>query len=85
MGNVGGLYYNGLGVDKDYTQAMTWNRKAADAGDSRAMYWIGVLYDYGLGVDTNLVEAASWYRKAAAGGNEDAKQWVATHGGNSGN
>jgi TPR repeat protein len=38
-------YYNGNGVTKDYTEAMRWFRKAADQGNARAQYNIGVLYD----------------------------------------
>jgi TPR repeat protein len=30
--NLGDMYYDGHGVPKDYTQALSWYRKAADAG-----------------------------------------------------
>jgi TPR repeat protein len=60
-------------VDRDYGEAMTWYRKAADAGNATAMYNIGVLYENGFGVQMDSDKAVEWYKKAAAGNSEDAK------------
>jgi uncharacterized protein len=34
--NIGRLYDNGWGVEKDYTKALAWYQKAADEGDEDA-------------------------------------------------
>jgi hypothetical protein len=46
-------------VPRDYVQAMTWYRKAADAGDANAMYNIAILYESGLGVAKDAAQAAA--------------------------
>ena len=43
-------YANGLGVPKDYAQAATWYRKAADRGAAYSQNELGYLYQKGLGV-----------------------------------
>ena len=48
--------------------AMQKFRSAADAGNYKAMYHIGVLYEKGEGVSCSLPKAIQWYRRAAAGG-----------------
>jgi TPR repeat protein len=48
-----------------YAEAMAWYRKAADAGNARALSNIGTLFDEGSGVAEDDVEAVAWYRKAA--------------------
>ena len=40
-------------------------RQAAERGDVRAQYVLGVLYDYGYDVQKNDLEAAKWFRRAA--------------------
>ena len=57
----------------DYTTALEELEPAADAGDPRAQYYLGVLYDHGEGVVRNYVTATVWYEKAAAQGNRDAQ------------
>ena len=36
MYNLGRIYEAGIGVQEDRVQAVTWYRKAAEAGDDRA-------------------------------------------------
>lgn len=36
--NLGGMYFNGRGVDQSYPEAVKWYRKAADQGHSSAQY-----------------------------------------------
>jgi len=60
-------------VDRDYAEAMTWYRKAADKGNATAMYNVGVLYENGFGVHMDTDKAIEWYKKAAADNSEDAK------------
>lgn len=63
--DLGAMYHNGKGVNRDYVEALKWYLKAAESGYSNAQYNLGVLYRNGFGVPRNDVEAVSWYRKAA--------------------
>ena len=40
-------------------------RLAADQGDAKAQYSLGVMYDQGEGVPQDYAEAVKWYRLAA--------------------
>jgi TPR repeat protein len=44
------MYANGQGVAQDYKEAVNWYRKAAEQGDERAQYNLGVMYAIGQGV-----------------------------------
>jgi hypothetical protein len=60
------LYAKGEGgVTQDYAIAAKWFRAAADKGNARAQYDLGVLYERGRGVPVDFAAAAEWYRKAA--------------------
>ena len=67
------MYANGQGVPQSYAEAMTWHRKAADLGDAKAQFSVGVMYFKGLGVPQNYAEAAKWYRRAADQGDPTAQ------------
>jgi TPR repeat protein len=62
--NIGGMYYNGLGVTKDYSQALSWFQKAAAQGNADAENSIGSMYSFGVGVPQDYSEALKWYQKA---------------------
>jgi TPR repeat protein len=47
-------------------------KKAAERGDSRAMFHLGEMYSDGKVVQENFVEAAKWYRRGADAGYPDA-------------
>jgi hypothetical protein len=49
-----------------------WLQKAADAGDTVAMYSLGWLYEHGQGVAPGDAQAFAWYRKAADAGHSGA-------------
>ena len=66
--NLGGMYYNGQGVRKDYAQAIQWYRKAAEQGIAQAQYNLGVMYANGLGVRQNYKIAKEWFGKACDNG-----------------
>jgi TPR repeat protein len=60
-------------LSKDEVQALSWYRKAADAGDAEGMNRLGLMYEHGRGgltADKKL--AVGWYRKAAAAGDPHA-------------
>lgn len=75
--NLGYLYSNGLGVEANQIEAVSWFRKAAEKGDTAAQFNLANAYEYGIGVTQNLDEALNWYKKAADQGDEDAKKRLA--------
>ena len=64
---VGGMNEGGLGVPKDYTEAMNWYGKAAAQGYAMAQISLGGMYDGGQGVprgvgrSTNLPKSRSYW------------------------
>jgi len=61
----GGLFAQGLGVEKDEAEAAKWARKSADQGLGAGQFGLGTMYAHGRGVPKSEREAATWYRKAA--------------------
>lgn len=57
----------------NYAEALSWYRKAADQGNVRAQYNLGVMYDHGDGVEQDYAEAVNWFRKAADQGHARAQ------------
>ena len=70
--SIGHIYRYGEGVEQDYTKALEWYNKAANAGNAVAMNNIGYMYDYGKGVEQDYTKALEWYNKAANAGNDTA-------------
>ena len=66
------MYRQGTGVSQDNKKAFELYKKAAEQGNSYAIYKIGIFYDRGWGVEENPQLAFEWYKKAADAGNEDA-------------
>ncbi|MHB9147215.1 MAG: patatin-like phospholipase family protein [Candidatus Amoebophilus sp.] len=66
--NLGKMYYNGWGVDKNYQEAVEWFQKAANQGLAWAQYQLGYMYEYPKGLLQNYKEAAKWYQAAAKQG-----------------
>ena len=66
-------YDNGQGVPQDYSQALSWYRKAAEQGHPGAQTNLGILYYKGNGVKQDFVEAEKWFNIASTVGYEDAK------------
>ncbi|MFQ5949031.1 MAG: tetratricopeptide repeat protein, partial [Acidimicrobiia bacterium] len=56
-------------VPTTYGDAMRWYGEAAEAGDAKAQFFLGLIYEEGLNdLPRNLAKAAEWYRKAARQG-----------------
>ena len=72
--NLGVMYENGRGVEKDEAEAVKWYRKAAEQESAVAQFYLGVMYANGRGVAKDEEEAVKWYRKAAANGFDPAKK-----------
>ena len=56
-GIVGILYYNGQGVEQNYTEASKYYKLACDNGIYLGCNSLGFLYAYGQGVRQNYKEA----------------------------
>ena len=71
--NLGSIYDQGLGVNKDPAQAVRWFRKAADTGNRDAIFQLATMYEQGRGVPQDPKLALDWYRKAALLGDGDSQ------------
>ena len=68
------MYHNGQGVPQDYEEAAKWYRLAAEQGNARAQFNLGVMYENGEGVAQDLIRAHMWWNIAAANGDDDARE-----------
>jgi len=68
------MYHCGYNLDKNYSTAVEWFRKAAKQGHACSQYHIGVMYHCGYSMDENHSIALEWYRKAAEQGHTEAKE-----------
>jgi TPR repeat protein len=66
--NVGLMFEQGIGVEKDEKEAIVWYGKAAEQGNVLAQYNLAVLYENGRGTAVDFAQANEWYRKASAQG-----------------
>ncbi len=63
--------YFGRGCSVDYSQALYWYHKAADAGNMYSKNSIGICYLNGNGVPKNEEQAVSWFKQASESGNPE--------------
>jgi TPR repeat protein len=73
MLDLGDNYYEGIGVNQSFTEAVKWYRKAAEMGNADAQCELGDCYSDGHGIEKNDHEAACWYFKSARQGNATAQ------------
>lgn len=66
--NIGYMYANGWGVQRDLVGAVNWYRKAAEQGLEIAQHHLGIAYINGNGIERDDAEAARWFRRAAEQG-----------------
>lgn len=71
------IYRYGIGVPKDFKQALAWQRKGAEEGVDWAMFNIGEHYQLGLGEEKDLAEAVKWFTRAATSGELTAQYRLA--------
>lgn len=69
---VGALYDQGVGVQKNLSEATKWYRFAAEKGNPEGQNSLGSLYQAGEGVPKNDLEAVRWYSMAADQGHRVA-------------
>jgi len=65
---LGEMYFSGNGVNKDYTKAAKWLRKAAEKGYVLAQYELATMLDNGNGIKKDSIRSAKWFQKAAIQG-----------------
>lgn len=70
---IGSLYNEGLGVTRNYVEAVYWWRLAAAQGHEDALNNLGNMFNNGQGVMQDYAEAVRFYRLAAAKGLADAQ------------
>ena len=63
--NLGVLYANGQGVERNYSEALKWYRQAAEQNNAAAQNNLGAMYEDGQGVGRDYAAAFKWYRQAA--------------------
>jgi TPR repeat protein len=66
--NLGVLYHQGLGTEKDMERAIYWYREAARLGHPEAQYNLGIAYIEGIGTEYNAPLAAAFFESAANAG-----------------
>lgn len=77
--NLGTMYANGDGVERDNAEALKWYLKAAankgcgEAGCAEAEYNLGVMYSIGQGVNQDYNQAVYWFTQAGNQGNVEAQ------------
>ncbi len=70
--NLGVMFHQGLGMDKNLPQATLWYQAAASKGHPEALYNLGISYLEGTGSSYNPVRAAGYFERAAVAGVADA-------------
>ena len=73
------LYREGNGVEQNDAKAFELFSKAAEQGNSRAEYWMGIVYMNGYGVEQDIPLGTEWLKKAAEKGLPEAKQELADY------
>ena len=73
---LGVLYYLGLGVRRNWPQALRWYEQAAKQGDPKAQLNYGLMFHNAYGTGQDMVEAFSWYYASYRQGNPTAKRYM---------
>jgi len=71
--NLGLMYTNGQGIERDFGEALKWFHKAAEQGNAEAQNSLGVAFSNALGTAQDPTEAVRWLRKAAEQGHAAAQ------------
>jgi TPR repeat protein len=77
MLNLGRLYEEGVGVPRNFTKALEWYQKAADAGEKDAYLRLGLCYEIGMGAAADMGRAIKNFEKAAELGFAPARHTLA--------
>ena len=75
---LGVAYECGVGVKRDYEQAVDLYQKSADRGCVYGQCFLGSCYEEGFGVEKNENMAKMWYAKAAKQNSKKASEILKT-------
>ncbi len=73
MINLANLFQQGKGVTEDHDHALKYIVEAANLGDPRAQYELGIEYEKGIIVPRDIEKAAKWLHKSALQDNSDGQ------------
>ncbi len=79
MVGLANTYYRGsynAGVARDFSQALSWFLRAAEAGNTDVYLTIATIYDKGSTGERSLEKAYDWYKKAADLGSSEAAERI---------
>lgn len=62
---IGDLYMSEKAGERDFSQATTWFKKAAEQGNAYAQTRLGIIHQYGLGTEADTDLANAYYKQAA--------------------
>ncbi len=76
---IGGMYFKGIGTERNVKEAFKWLYKAAENGEStpQSQKILGQQFLVGNVVPQNYVQSAQWYELAAENGDHDAQNELA--------
>ena len=60
------------GVAENKKKALFWWTKAAEQGNPRAQFQLGLMYSYGVGVLEDFIKSYAWFNLAALQGDDIA-------------
>ena len=76
--HLGVHFYLGLGVERDWSQALLWYEKAAKQGDPGAQLNYGLMFQNGYGTNSDIGAAFMWYYASYRQGNATAGRYMDT-------
>lgn len=62
---LGYAYLEGIGIEKDLTQALHWTTLSAEHGDRDGQYNLASIYEDGICGRIDVEKAKYWYKQAA--------------------
>ena len=80
LSNLGVLYMNGEGIQRNPEVAANLFKQGAEKGDSSGMFFYANCLQDGLGVPKDPRAAADWFRRSARAGNSRAMEWCRLNG-----
>lgn len=74
---LGKAYYEGVGVSRNYPNALYWLNKAVAQGNADAMFILGLMYEHGRGIQQNIPRSVELFDRAAGKGQRYAQMEAA--------
>ena len=71
---LGAMYYHGINVHTDHSEAIRWFSMAAEQEDADAQYNLGIMYGRGEGTPKDINRSMSWFMRASENGHSEAAE-----------